>query len=159
MRAAWDLCDLDNRVAESIISAQMASDASKNIDEAARFWGDVRWSKKPLKGGYSLKPFYIMNAIRMIMNGKSHFRFSVRKTPDQNGIDGYAVAFSYKPEDRDDQVVISFHLPERDAFGISGLVKNAWELPFAPEKGTSRGNARRLAQDMGWVKPKNAVAA
>ncbi len=152
----------ETTTAECIVAAQMSSDAGKDPLRAKKFWGDIPWSNEPLEGGYGVKPFYIYRAMMTILQDtESRFRFSVKKTVDQNGIPSYVVAFRHQfflNEDlsgHEEPPIIAFHIPEGQSQEIKKFLRCSMQFSFSPEIGaTSRGNARRLAQNLGWCKPR-----
>jgi hypothetical protein len=95
--------DLDKKVAQLIIKAQMCSDSGKRVNNDYFHPG---WKKRANKFRYSHKVELIIRAMDRIaqMHGTSGFHYSI-------GNDGFDIVyFDFKIEEKRYQ--ISFHIPE-----------------------------------------------
>lgn len=96
---------LEAKIALEICLAQISSDAGKGIYELC-----CRYCEDAQDQGYAAKTSHILNAIKLIDKSRTHFRYSVVKTEDQNGYDSCLIYFEFKENGRYPQQV-SFHSP------------------------------------------------
>ena len=98
-------------IAKAIISAQMASDAGKNIDRSVMS-GHI--NRAPKNQGYSVKTSFIIRALSLIDGRSTDFRYYVSGiVPDQNGYSSLIVYFQFRYDDGKKHQ-ISFHTPRSE---------------------------------------------
>ena len=106
----------DQKIAEAIILAQVASDGGKwdpyTLNSISTIYLYKR-AKTAYYRGYAVKAQYVVNAIRGINKSKdSMFRYNIQFAKDQNGYDSILVYFEWKQYGRRKQV--SFHIVPRE---------------------------------------------
>jgi len=102
--------DINKKIAELIIKAQLASDYGKyNCYTNLSLRMKPHFKRTPEHMRYDIKTNLIADAIRLANSTKSDFVYWVTKTPDQNGYASILVYFTFKYNGKRYQ--ISFHNP------------------------------------------------
>lgn len=100
------MSNLDKKIAEAIVYAQIASDAGKGIEILEG--SNLRKYMSTLSKGYHAKDGYIFSAIKLIRNTKNcSYKYYVTAQPDQHGSPSFIIYFNFKVNGKREQV--SFH--------------------------------------------------
>ena len=100
------MSNIDKKIAEAIVYAQIASDAGKGklILEGRNIFKYNYTVDK----GYNAKDGYIFSALNLIRNTKNcSYKYYVTAQPDQNGNPSFIIYFNFKVNGKREQV--SFH--------------------------------------------------
>jgi hypothetical protein len=96
---------VEERIAISLISAQVASSAPKGIDFLT---GDSRFDDAR-RLGYKAKTTYLVEAVKLLCSAATRFRWSVQFEPDQNGIPSLLTYVRFSSDGR--RYSMSWHTP------------------------------------------------
>ena len=100
------MSNIDKKIAEAIVYAQIASDAGKGIEILEG--RNVFKYNSTVDKGYHSKDGYIFSALNLIRNTKNcSYKYYVTAQPDQHGNPSFIIYFNFKVNGKREQV--SFH--------------------------------------------------
>lgn len=100
------MSNIDKKIAEAIVYAQIASDAGKGIEILEG--RNVFKYNSTVDKGYHSKDGYIFSALNLIRNTKNcSYKYYVTAQPDQHGNPSFIIYFNFKVNGKREQ--ISFH--------------------------------------------------
>lgn len=100
------MSNLERKIAEAIVYAQIASDAGKGIITLKT--NNVKKYNSTIEKDYNVKDGYIFSAINLIRNTKNcSYKYYITAQPDQHGNPSFLIYFNFKVNGKREQV--SFH--------------------------------------------------
>ena len=133
------MSNIDKKIAEAIVYAQIASDAGKGIEILEG--SNLRKYMSTLSKGYHAKDGYIFSAIKLIRNTKNcSYKYYVTAQPDQHGNPSFIIYFNFKVNGKREQV--SFHSFNKKLW--KGLVGSGTVCHWQGGIGGSRKACKKL---------------
>lgn len=133
------MSNIDKKIAEAIVYAQIASDAGKGIKILKT--NKIGKSQSTVDKGYNSKDGYIFSALNLIRNTKNcGYKYYVTAQPDQNGNPSFIIYFNFKVNGKREQV--SFHSFNKKLW--KGLVGSGTVCHWQGGIGGSRKACKKL---------------